>query len=79
MISNWVVYNVIELIEKRKNYVFSKRMVNKRFILDTGVVNYYMEDYEDWYQLSDSVSRFVFDLILGGIKEKGFTQLFAEK
>lgn len=78
LIDQWNVFRAVSDKNKKCLDQISIDELNKRFILDIEAVDYFTEDCEDWYRFSDSVSRFVFDLILDGIKEKGFTQLIAE-
>lgn len=55
---------------------------NKRYILDIDIVRYMPEEYDSDYDEDESIpryttylSRLVFDIILNGLKEKGFKEL----
>lgn len=76
-VDNWTAFRAVSNKKEKCLDQISIDELNKRFILDIGAVDYLTDDYEDWYQLRDStyVSRFVFDLIVDGIKEKGFKEL----
>lgn len=71
-VDNWTVFRANSNKSEKCLDQISIDELNKRFILDIGAVDYLTDNYEDWYQLRDSsyVSRFVFDLILEGLKKK---------
>ena len=85
--NSWEMFRTISNHDEQAEDVISIDSKNKRYILDIGVVGYvtgdysYGDAYEDEGDLTYvvHVSRYIFDMIVNGVKEKNFTELVAKK
>ena len=84
LISKWEMFHTDSVNDVLATDQISIDVNNKRFILDLDAIGYGSDEYVEGDEdrvLQDSiyVSRLVFDVIVSGLRAKGFTELIAKK